>query len=52
MQAIFSWGFEAAAQKLDDRVPWQALSDYDALLEVMDLDDAQRALLERWRAEM
>lgn len=49
VQAIFSYGFAEASRKLAD-VPWQSLSDYDALLGTLTLDAEQARVLLEWRA--
>jgi orotate phosphoribosyltransferase len=51
VQAIFSYGFPAAAARLEALgVPWQTLTSYDALLEDLALEpEAERTLLD-WRA--
>ena len=51
VQAIFSYGFEAAARRLEAAgVRWQALTSYDALLDGLDLDAAILRVLREWRA--
>jgi orotate phosphoribosyltransferase len=50
LQAIFSYGFRQAAERLQAAaVSWDSLSDYDALLRILPLDDASRQLLLEWR---
>jgi orotate phosphoribosyltransferase len=50
VQAIFSYGLEAAAQRFAALgVPYQSLSTYDALLEAVPMDDATRRVLLDWR---
>jgi len=51
VQAIFSYGLGAAAKRFAALgVPHQSLSSYDALLEVVPMDDATRRVLLDWRA--
>ncbi len=51
VQAIFSYGFAAAARRFEEAgVPWQSLTDYDALLAWLELDEATREVLLAWRA--
>ncbi len=50
MQAIFSYGFPAASEKLERAgIPWQSLTGYDAALELLDLDEATSKVLLDWR---
>lgn len=51
VQGIFSYGFPAAARRLEEAgVSWQTLTNYDALLACLDLDEATRRVLLEWRA--
>ena len=51
VQAIFSYGFAAAAQRFEEAgVPCQTLTDYDALLGCLELDEAKQEVLLAWRA--
>ncbi|MEE9281128.1 MAG: orotate phosphoribosyltransferase [Myxococcota bacterium] len=52
VQAIFSYGFPEAARRFKAAaVPLQALTDYEALIESMDLDAATARVLLDWRAD-
>jgi orotate phosphoribosyltransferase len=51
IQAIFSYGFAAAAQRLGALgVPWRSLTSYDVLLRALNLDEAKARVLLEWRA--
>lgn len=51
VQAIFTYGFPAAERAFERAgVPLQVLTDYEALLESMDLDPATARVLRDWRA--
>ncbi len=51
VQAIFSYGFGAAARRFEEAgVPWQTLTDCDALLSCLELDEATREVLLAWQA--
>ncbi len=51
VQAIFSYGFADAARCFEEAgVPCQTLTDYDALLGCLELDEAQQEVLLAWRA--
>ncbi len=51
VQAIFSYGFADAAQLFEDAgMPCQTLTDYDALLGCLELDEAKQEVLLAWRA--
>jgi len=51
VQAIFSYGFAEAARLFEQAcVPWQTLTDYDALLACLELDASTRRILLDWRA--
>ena len=51
VQAIFSYGFADAAQRFEQAgVPCQTLTDYDALLGCLELDEAKQEVLLAWRA--
>ncbi len=51
VQAIFSYGFAASARRFEEAgVPWQVLTDFDALLACPELDAATRRVLLEWRA--
>jgi orotate phosphoribosyltransferase len=51
VQAIFSYGLAEASEKLAALgVPWRSLTNYDALLRVMDLDAPTARVLLEWRA--
>ncbi len=51
VQAIFSYGFADAARCFEEAgVPCQTLTDYDALLGCLELDEAKQEVLLAWRA--
>ncbi len=51
VQAIFSYGFPEAVRRFEAAaVPLQVLTDYEALIESMDLDAATARVLLDWRA--
>ena len=51
VQAIYSYGFPKALQRFAEAgVPLRALTNFDALLEALDLDAATREVLLAWRA--
>ena len=51
VQAIYSYGFPKAVQRFADAgVPLRALTNFDALLEALELDAATREVLLAWRA--
>jgi orotate phosphoribosyltransferase len=51
VQGIFSYGFPTATRRLEEAgVSWQTLTNYDALLACLDLDEATRRVLLEWRA--
>jgi orotate phosphoribosyltransferase len=51
VQAIFSYGFPSAVQAFEEaRLRWRALSDWDALLETLDLSEQESRALREWRA--
>jgi len=51
VQAIFWYGFAQACERFEQAgVPFEALTDYDALLELIDADEATRRVLLEWRA--
>ena len=50
VQAIFSYGFAEAAGRLRAlALEWQTLTDYDALLETLELEPAVARVLLDWR---
>jgi len=51
VQAIYSYGFPKALQRFADAgVPLRALTNFDALLEALELDAPTREVLLAWRA--
>ena len=51
IQAIFSYGFaEADARFREQGLAWHSLTDFDALLAALDLDEPTRRVLLEWRA--
>lgn len=50
VQAIVSYGFPAAQQRFEALgLPAAALTDYDAILELLDLDEVRARVLREWR---
>jgi len=50
VQAIVSYGFRVASERLAELgVPGRALTDYDAILGLLDLDEVRTRVLREWR---